>query len=327
MAQIALDIIPGLRHAHVDVLGKGEGRNAVHDAEIHRLGGGTLGVGHLLRRDAQHLGGGGRVDILAGEERLLHGFVAGDMGQQPQFNLGVVRVHQLVPRRRHKHLPELRPQLRADGEVLEVGLRGGEAPGGGDGVLEGGVDAPIVGDDLGQPVHIGALELGKLAVVHDDVDDGVFSPQLFQHLHIGGIAGLGLFHRRQAKLLEQDAPQLLGGVDVELLSRQLVDDPHIGLDAPVQHLAKGRQSPAVHQHPRPLHAGQHRTQGEVHLIVELVHAQFLQLGGERLIQGGHHPRPGRQRREGGRRVGQRSPRLRLRPILPGRQLGVEIGYG
>ena len=37
--------------------------------------------------------------------------------------------------------PELRPQLRADGDVLEVGLRGGEAPGGGDGVLEGGADA------------------------------------------------------------------------------------------------------------------------------------------------------------------------------------------
>ena len=55
------------------------------------------------------------------------------------------------------------------------------------------LDAPVAPRQPEQAVDIGALELGKLAVVHDDVDDGVFSPQLFQHLNVGGIACFRLF--------------------------------------------------------------------------------------------------------------------------------------
>ena len=51
-----------------------------------------------------------------------------NVGQQAQFNLGVVRVHQHLARSRHEHFPQLRPQLGAHRDVLEVGFRGGQRP-------------------------------------------------------------------------------------------------------------------------------------------------------------------------------------------------------
>ncbi len=93
---------------------------------------------------------------------------------------------------RHKHLPQLGPQLGAHGDVLQVGLGGGEPPGGGDRVLKGGVDAPVRGDHLAQPVHIGGLQLGQLAVLQNFLNDRVAAPELLQHVGVGGVAGFGL---------------------------------------------------------------------------------------------------------------------------------------
>ncbi len=126
-----------------------------------------------------------------------------------------------------------------------------EAAGGGDGVLEAGVDAPVVPDHLGEPVHIGGLELGQLPVLQDAVDDGVLPPELVQHLGVGGIARLSLLHRGQAQLVEEDAAQLLGGVDVELLPRQRKDGCLGPCDPLGEHLSEADQRPPVHQHPFP----------------------------------------------------------------------------
>ena len=51
-------------------------------------------MGDILRSHVEDLGGGGRVDVPALPEGLLHGLVPGDAGQEPQLDLGVVRVHQ-----------------------------------------------------------------------------------------------------------------------------------------------------------------------------------------------------------------------------------------
>ena len=152
------------------------------------------------------------MDILPGQEAVNHPLVPGHVGQQAQLNLGVVRVHQHPARRGHEHGADLGSQLRAHGDILQVGLRGGQAAGGGDRILEAGVDAPVGADDLGEALHIGGVQLGQLAVVQNLVDDGMGGPQLLQHLGAGGVARLGLFHRGQAHLLKENVPQLLGGV-------------------------------------------------------------------------------------------------------------------
>ena len=212
------------------------------------------------------------MDVLPGVEAVDHGLVPGHAGQQPQLDLGVVRVHQHPARRGHEHLAQLGPQLGADGDVLQIRLGGGQAARGGDGVLEAGVDAPVGADDLAQAVHIGGFQLGQLAIVQNLLDDGVGAPQLVQHVGVGGIARLSLLHRGQAQLVEEDAAQLLGGVDVELLPRQVEDVFLHGLDAHGEHVPKLGQGFAVHQKALRLHLCQHGAQGQLHGLIQLPHA-------------------------------------------------------
>ena len=195
MGEIAVHILLGFLDGDSDILGQGEGGNAVNDAKIYRFRASPHAGGHLLHRYAEDLGGGEGVDILSGAEAVDHGLVPGHVGQQAQLDLGVVGVHQHLSGGCGEHLPQLRPQLGADGDVLQIGLGGAEPPGGGDGVLEGGVDAPIGADDLGQAVGVGGFQLGELAVLQDAVNNGVLPPELVQHVGVGGVARLGLLHR------------------------------------------------------------------------------------------------------------------------------------
>ena len=70
--------------------------------------------------------------------------------------------------------------------------------------------------------------------------------------------------------------------------------------------SKLRQRPPVDEKPLGLHPGQHLTQGEVHLLIQLPHAQLSQAAGEGLPQSAG---PGAVGREGGHRghgIGQRA---------------------
>src|SRR4051794_4723964 len=85
------------------------------------------------------------------------------------------------------------------------------------------LDAPV-GRDLGdEPEAVRPAKLVDLAERHQVLNDGVLTEQLLERAGIGGVAGLRLLLRRQAELLEQDGPELLRGVDVELLPR-VIDD-------------------------------------------------------------------------------------------------------
>ena len=78
-----------------------------------------------------------------------------------------------------------------------------------DRLVEGGVD-PTVGGNLGnQPFAVGAAQLLELAITQQRVDElGPLVAQLLERGRIGGIARLGLLGRREAALLEKDAPEL-----------------------------------------------------------------------------------------------------------------------
>ena len=91
--EVGVHVCLGLRHRDPQILGQGKGGDAVHDAEVYRLGRPAHVGRHLLNRHPEHMGGGDGMEILTGEERLLHGLVPGDVGQQPQLDLTVVRVH------------------------------------------------------------------------------------------------------------------------------------------------------------------------------------------------------------------------------------------
>ena len=91
--EIGLHIRLGLRHRHADVLTEGKGGDAVDDTEVHGFRPAAHLVGHIAGGYMEHLGRRGGVDVRAGGERRPHSLVPGNVGQQPQLDLRVVRVH------------------------------------------------------------------------------------------------------------------------------------------------------------------------------------------------------------------------------------------
>ena len=89
--------------------------------------------------------------------------------------------------------------------------------------------------------------------------------QLFQHLGIGGIAGLGLFHRGQAQLIKEQLTQLLGRIDIEGFAGAAEDQALTIGDALREHGAKLLQLLPVNGHAGFLHAIQHRAKGQLNI--------------------------------------------------------------
>ena len=138
--QVTVDIGLGLGAGNMQVLGQGMLPHAVHDAEVD-----GLGLLAKLHRDvvlvyAEDAGGGVGMDIEARDESVPHGGVSRDIRQEAQLDLGVVGVDEdTVFGGGNEELAKLTAQLGADGDVLEVGLGGGETARGGARLLEGGV--------------------------------------------------------------------------------------------------------------------------------------------------------------------------------------------
>ena len=250
---------------------------AVHDAKVDGLAG-TQPGGHLALGDAVNFGGGAAVDVLPVQEGLLHVFVPGDMGQDAQLDLAVVGVHQHTARLCDEVGPQLAAQLGADGDVLQVGVVGGEPSGTGLGLVEGGVDAPIFADDLEQALHIGGVQLLVGAVLQNVLHQRVL-PQAFQRFGVGGPAALGLFAMGQTHGVEQHLAQLLGAVGVEGGAAGLhVDAGQHLLQLLPQLYAELLDAVLVHQHAGAGHIGQHLCQRELDLVVQRILAAGGDLG-------------------------------------------------
>ncbi len=108
-------------------------------------------------------------------ERVDQHRVLRHMREQAQLDLRVVRDDQLPAVARNERRPDFAPQLRLDGNVLQVGIGRRQPSGGRAGLVEAGVDAAGDGVHQGrQRVDIGAFELGELPVFQHlahDFDD------------------------------------------------------------------------------------------------------------------------------------------------------------
>ena len=113
----------------------------------------------------------------------------------------------------------------------------------------------------------------------------MLATQLIQHLGVGGIARLGLLHRGQAQLVEEDLAQLLGGVDIKGLPGQFVNLGLGSVDASGEHLPEADQGAPVDEEALMLHLGQHGAKGQLHVPVEGAHPQLLQPLGQGVLQG------------------------------------------
>ena len=160
------------------------------------------------------------MDVLAGAVGVEQERVLGEVGHEAELDLRVVGGHEQVAGGGDEGGADLAAEGGADGDVLQVGVGGGEAAGGGADLVEGGVDAAFGVDELREGVEVGGLELGELAVFEDEGGDGVVLGELFEDVLRGGddfafavLHGLGEEH-----LVEEDVAELLGGVDVEAVA-------------------------------------------------------------------------------------------------------------
>ena len=157
-----------------EALGEAEGRDTVRDAEVDHFSGAALIAVDLLGGDVEEACGGGGMDVLPGAEGFEESGILTEGGEDAELDLRVVGGEELPTVARDEGFADLPASLAADGDVLEVGVVGGEASGGGLGLAEVCVYALGDGvDGCGQGVDVGGFELRELAVLEDLCDDGV----------------------------------------------------------------------------------------------------------------------------------------------------------
>ena len=101
-----------------------------------------------------------------------------------------------------------------------MGVGGGEAAGAGRNLVEGGVDAAVRVDEVGQLLGVVAAELGELAVLEDEAWGLVMGGEFFEHVLRGGddLAFAVLERLGQKHFIEEHVSELLGRVDVEAVA-------------------------------------------------------------------------------------------------------------
>src|SRR5450756_102592 len=187
LGEVGVDERLGLLHRDVDLFRQAEGGEAVHDAEVGGLGVFALALGDLFRRDPGDGRRGDAVDVLAAvigveQRRLLR-----EQRHEAQLDLRVVGNYEPAAVLGHETGADLGAQVGAHGDVLQVGIGAGEAPGGRDRLLEGAVHAPRARVDvLGQRLEVGVEQLGVLAPLLDGRHDGMPVAQTAEHARVGG---------------------------------------------------------------------------------------------------------------------------------------------
>ena len=206
--------------------------------------------------------------------------VTGEVGEQAQLDLGVVAGQEHGALGHGEGLAHAMAQLRACGDVLQVGVGAREAPRGGHRLVEGGVDAPVAGHERRQRVEVGGLDLGALAVLEHLGHDRVVGGEVAEDLGIGGVeAALGALEPvgGEPQHVEEHVAQLLGGVDVEVLAGLRVDllDHRVDLCAELGGLR--REHAGVDPQAQALHLGEHRQQRHLHIVEQARRAVLLEL--------------------------------------------------
>ena len=274
---------------NAEVLAQRERALAVHDAKVDGLGGGAQLMGDIRFRDVVDLGRGGAVNVCPGQKRLLHGFIACNVGQNAQFDLGIVGVHQRFAGGGHKVAAQAAAQLGADGNVLQIRFSGADASRAGFGLDKGGMDASVRPQGFQQALHIGGKQLGIGAVLQNIIHRRAVGAQAFQRFGVGGIAAGRFFAGRQAQLVKQGFAQLLGAVQIELVPDLSINVLQNAVQLGAQAIAELADALGVHRKADALHVGQHAGQRQLHRGQQVVAALLVQLSGKHIQQGGKRP--------------------------------------
>ena len=113
----------GLAGFDAQILRQSESRQSVHDAEIHHFRLPAMIGGDHQRRHAENLRRGEGVDVVAAAVGFNQQRVFGKMGQQPQFDLRIVRRQQHMTGLDGECGANFAAKFGANGNILQIGIR------------------------------------------------------------------------------------------------------------------------------------------------------------------------------------------------------------
>ena len=116
--KVILDILRCFLPRDTQILAQSERTDSIHNPEIYSLGIPPLQICHFIKRRMEHLGSSHPMNIL----RLTVGFdqmlIAGAVGQDPQFDLRIIRIHKHKAVLWYKYLTDQSPQLHSHRNIL-----------------------------------------------------------------------------------------------------------------------------------------------------------------------------------------------------------------
>ena len=210
--EVGVHLFLGLFSGDLELRGQTVGAESVGKAVGHRLDPAAQFRGDLVDGHPEGTGADEGVQILAGSKRLDESGVLGQVRHDPHLDLAVVGGHQLRIAVTHtERVADPAAGFGADRDVLQVRVGRRQPPGGGDGLVERGVDAAVGGSRLQQSVD-GDLQSGDVAMGQQVLEERMCGlvEQGLQGVGIGGVAGLGLLGLRHLQLVEQHHLQLFG---------------------------------------------------------------------------------------------------------------------
>ena len=210
-------------HRHAEATAESEGLHAVGEAVGDGLGLFALLGRDVFRRDGEDRRRDGAVHVLVRGEGREQTRVLGEVREDAQFDLVVVRDRQLPSLARHEGVAQTTALFGAHRDVVQVRTVRGESAGARDHLLERRVDATVGLHRVDERRAVGAAQLLDLAVAQDQRDDLVLVLDRLEARGVGRVARLDLLHRRETHLVEEDRLELLGRVDLELVTGDLLD--------------------------------------------------------------------------------------------------------
>src|SRR5688500_350874 len=107
------------------------------------------------------------MNVFAFLKSLQHHFILRDVGQQSQFQLGIVGRNDFISLFGDEGPPDAASQFCANGYVLEVRIAGRETSGGGHRLIKQTVNSAIRRDLMWKRVSVNAFKFVELTVLND----------------------------------------------------------------------------------------------------------------------------------------------------------------
>ena len=194
----------GDAHRDAETTAQSEGLHAVSESVGDGLGLFALLGEHVGRRTAKDRRGDRAVHVFVRGEGREQSGVLGEVRQDAQFDLVVVRDREFPPLARQEGVAQSTSFLGAHRDVVQVRSVRGESPGARHHLVERRVDATVGLDRVDERGTVGSAQLLDLTVAKDERDDLVFVLDRFETRRVGRVARLNLLHRRESHLVEED---------------------------------------------------------------------------------------------------------------------------